>query len=182
MIVKLWKNYILTCYVNMNDLTDDQFYEALNNEDHLGMVVRAHIHIEHWVENFVSASMPFYEKYKGQLDAGYETKVLLCCAMGLTPDLKSPLKAIGTLRNKFAHQPNFKLSESTVKSIYETLSSEHKQQLQDTYSKLASTFGRSEKKYAALPYDLKLNLLFMFLRTKLRVANQQLEGVAPQDV
>jgi hypothetical protein len=159
----------------MKDLTDEQFHEAISSEDHLGMVVRAHIHIEYWVEKFVSASMPFYDNYKKQIDADYETKVLLGCAMGLSPDLKAPLQAVGKLRNKFAHEPNFKLSESAAKSIYQTLSSDHKEQLQRSYIKLSSTFGRKEKKYSALPLELKISLLFMFLRTKLEVANIQLQ-------
>lgn len=93
----------------MNELTDDQFFEALNNEDHLGMTVRAHIHIEHWVEKFITTSMPYYSEYKKDIKADYQTKIYLCCAMGLSPTLKPPLSAVGKIRNKFLTNLTFNL-------------------------------------------------------------------------
>lgn len=158
----------------MNDLTDDQFFEALSTEDDLGMIVRAHLHIEHWLEKFLFASIPFYEKYKKQINLNFEQKILLCCAMGLTPDIKKPLNAIGTQRNKFAHEPNYKLSVNALREVYKEFTPEHKKQIQDSYRQLALTFNREEKNYNDLPFKLQLDYLFMFLRKKLMLACNQL--------
>lgn len=53
----------------MEQLADDEFYEALSSDDHLGMVVRAHIHISYWAEQFLFSSMPWYEKYMKDIAA-----------------------------------------------------------------------------------------------------------------
>lgn len=113
----------------MEELSDDAFYEVLNNEDHLGMVVRGHIHIEHWINAFLGLAMPHYPKYEKSISADYETKVLLCCALGLTPDLKTPLTSIGSLRNRFAHRLAYKLTSSDVSDLYASLSGPHKTQI-----------------------------------------------------
>lgn len=160
----------------MKQLSDDEFYEALNSEDHLGMVVRAHIHIEYWAERFLLAAMPQYEKYMKDIDANYELKILLCCAMGLSPELKAPLLLAGTLRNRFAHRPNYKLSLSDVNGLYAALSGTHQQHVKKAYKAMADQFGHEEKAFSKLPPVTRLNLLFMSIRSKLKKAHVQLQN------
>ena len=162
----------------MNDLSDDEFHEALSSQDHLGMVIRGHLHVEHWVERFLETSMPYYEKYAKDIDADYQLKVLLCCAMGLSPELKAPLLNVGALRNRFAHRPNYKLSASDVNDLYASLSGTHQQHLKKAYKAMAENFSRDEKVFTKLSSLERLNLLFMAIRGKLKKANAQLQNAA----
>ncbi len=143
----------------MEELSDDRFYDALNNEDHLGMVIRAHLYIE-------------YEK---KLQFTYYTKILLCCSLGLIKELEGPLNVIGTLRNNFAHNIGTTLDNSTVSSIYKILSGNHQKQLKSAYEQMALQFNREEKKFTALTDIERLGWIFVFIRKKLKQANTQLE-------
>lgn len=162
----------------MNELSDEEFHDALSSEDHLGMVIRGHIHIEHWVDRFLLSAMPRYYKYAKDINANYETKVLLCCALGLAPELKGPLTSIGTLRNRFAHRPSYKLTDSDINDIYAALSGAHQQHLKNAYKDLALRYQREEPSFAKLATVERLNLLFMLLRAKLRKANVQFIDMA----
>lgn len=158
----------------MSKLTDDEFYDALSSEDQLGMVIRGHIHLEHWLDNFLLTAMPLYENYEKGINADYKTKVLMCCALGLAPELQGPLSAVGTLRNKFAHLPSYKLTESDVNNLYASLSSAHKQHLKQAFLILARRFQRESSSFVKIDYIERLNLIFMLLHSKLKKANAQL--------
>lgn len=162
----------------MDELSDDEFHDALSSEDHLGMVIRGHIHLEHWIDRFLLAAMPRYNKYAKDINADYETKVLLCCALGLTPELKGPLTSIGALRNRFAHRPSYKLTNSDVSDLYAALSGTHQQHLKKAYKTLALRYQREEPSFSKLGNIERLNLLFMLLRAKLKKANAQLNEMA----
>ena len=47
------------------ELSDDQFYEAMDSQDDLGLVMRDHIHIEHWVEQFLVERYQLYSRALG---------------------------------------------------------------------------------------------------------------------
>ncbi|MDQ1337841.1 MAG: hypothetical protein QG617_808 [Campylobacterota bacterium] len=161
----------------MIELSDEEFYNALSIEDDLGMVIRAHIHIEHWIDRFLHSAIPRYNLYAKDINANYKTKVLLCCALGLSPELKVPLNLIGELRNKFAHRPSYKLTSSDVSNLHNALSTTHKQHLKKAYNTLALHYKREESSFAKLGDIERLNLLFMLLRTKLKKANSQLNNI-----
>jgi len=77
---------------------------ALRNEDDLGKVVRAHIHIEHELQEFIFFAAPVPDQLKSFDSMEFTEKVQLALLLGLTPDLKAALNATGRLRNKFAHR------------------------------------------------------------------------------
>src|SRR5258708_1065128 len=78
----------------------DAFLTTLLSEDELGVVVRAHIHIEHELEKFLCAALENPNEL-GRLE--YSARVRLALACGLRADLKGPLNAFGALRNRFSH-------------------------------------------------------------------------------
>nr|WP_180206945.1 hypothetical protein [Pseudomonas sp. SbOxS1]NYU07270.1 hypothetical protein [Pseudomonas sp. SbOxS1] len=160
----------------MKELTDDQFHEALNSQDALGLVIRAHIHIEHWVGEFLESTLPQYKRFAKDLNADYDEKVLLACISGLSADLKAPLSSFGKLRNRFAHRPNYELSPTDAENIYASLSAKHKVQIQSAYKKLAEAHKRQVKSYSNLDTEAKINLLAMFLRAKVKKACAQANG------
>lgn len=160
----------------MTDLTDDQFYKALDSEDSLGLVLRAHLHIEYHLNVYIRTAIPGYEAYAKKLGFGYKQKVLLCCALGLADSLQSPLLALGTLRNDFAHKPEFQLTNERPRALYETLSEAHKAHLQSAYSEVAQRFARQEKSYQELPERQQLTLILMLLRKKVLIAIGELKN------
>jgi hypothetical protein len=96
------------------------FIQSVINEDELGAVIRAHLYIEAELNNYLEACFS-NPKYLNKLELPYEKSVVLAIACGLHERLEKPLKAIGTLRNKFAHRIGFTLDKSTVNSLVDTL-------------------------------------------------------------
>lgn len=154
----------------MTELSADDFTSALNKEDDLGMVIRAHIHIEHRLERYLALVVPHYEKYRTQITPDYETKINLALAMGLPEELRSVLKSLGTLRNRFAHQPNQSLKETDADNVYKALSSAQKDLFQKTFKATSEQFAWPEKKVSQLATERKLGLLFLFAWSSLGLA------------
>lgn len=114
-------------------VTDEDFYKALLSEDELGKVIRTHKHIEYQLKEVLKLLIPDYkilEKMKNKLE--YSQRVHLACALGLKNEALSPLLAIGTLRNEFAHQLTPTLNQSRVKDLYKTLSKTEKEVTQQS--------------------------------------------------
>jgi hypothetical protein len=103
---------------------------ALRNEDDLGKVVRAQIHIEHELQDFIFFAAPVPDQLKSFDSMEFTDKVQLALLLGLTPDLKPALNATGRLRNKFAHRLDTKIGEDEAKNLIATLTSPAKQRFQ----------------------------------------------------
>lgn len=112
-----------------------EFLKALAGEDELGVIVRAHIHIENQVERFLAAVLPAPHEL-GSLN--YATKVRIALACGLRPDLKPALKSLGALRNKFAHEPGKVLSAGDADAILASLGSREKAALAKGFTQLTA--------------------------------------------
>jgi len=82
---------------------DEGFYEALQQEDHLGVVIRSHIYIEHEVVELLKASWLDYACV-AKMNLRYEQKVELAGAVGLEDSFLPPLRKLGKIRNDFAHR------------------------------------------------------------------------------
>jgi len=121
----------------MNPTTDESFRSDLFRDDDLGSIIRVHLHIEYHINDILDLLVPYPEDLKPiQLD--YDGKVNLICALGVQPERIKILKALGTMRNKFAHNLNFKLDNSNVKSLYESLDSSAKEILQSSHNLMRS--------------------------------------------
>jgi hypothetical protein len=108
------------------------FYEALRGEDELGLVIRAHIHIEHELVLFIRTALPWPDEWKvDQTD--YDSKVRLALALDLNRGLKSPLNRLGSLRNDFAHKLTSSLTKQVAKSLYAAFDGRGKQAIQQAY-------------------------------------------------
>ncbi len=94
---------------------DPSFYQHLIAEDELGMVVRAHIHIEASIIDFLRQVVPI-PKLLPRL--AYEAKLRLACALGLDQDYFEALKVLGDIRNGFGHNIEARLTEQAVNDLY----------------------------------------------------------------
>jgi hypothetical protein len=97
---------------------DDTFIPALLGEDALGVVVRAHIHIEARI-NALLDTMVAHPSLLPHLR--YEQRVRLACALGLDDGWFKQLKLLGDLRNRFGHNINTELTESMVAELDDAL-------------------------------------------------------------
>jgi hypothetical protein len=78
--------------------------EVLRAEDDLGKIVRAHIHIEHELQEVLFLAAPNPTQLKPFDRMEYSEKVQLALVLGLNAELKPALNATGNLRNKFSHR------------------------------------------------------------------------------
>lgn len=109
----------------------DDLSEALKNEDEVGRVIRAHIHIEKLINDFLEIALdkPIHLKPM-QLD--YFGKVNLSACIGFPEELKKPLLFMGKTRNDFAHNLNQKIDKSRVNDFFDTFSHLHKDEIVNT--------------------------------------------------
>lgn len=113
---------------------DEEFQLALQGEDELGLVVRAHIYIESSL-NALIESLLVSPKHLDKMNLDFSQRVSLSIALGLRPQYESPLLALGTLRNHFAHRTGAKLSKDKVNNLYAALSSEDKALVQQSHER-----------------------------------------------
>ena len=97
---------------------DQAFCEHLTVDDTLGVVVRAHIHVEASLTQFVEALIPRPEKLS---HLTYASRLRLAVALGLREDYFDALLILGELRNQFAHKLEAGLDDLTVKKLYAKL-------------------------------------------------------------
>lgn len=110
------------------------FYAALEGQDDLGVVVRAHIYIEEELRHFVrvKAPAPEFVDFDG-LD--YSATLTLALILGLPEKFKAPLKTLGSLRNKFSHRPGMAIDRSAARDLYVKLGPTAQKELRDALKK-----------------------------------------------
>lgn len=143
---------------------------ALSGEDDLGMVVRAHIVIEHELEEFVRLAAPEPSQVKfSEMD--FDGKVRLALVLGLNPELKPALNATGSLRNKFSHRLEMKLGEPEANNLFATLTPDSRKATQKLYAQFI-TQGQVRKLQEATLQD-RVQMFFIMIFSQL-IAQQRL--------
>jgi hypothetical protein len=136
--------------------------KALSSEDDLGKIVRANIHIEHELVGLITLAVPCQDHLKKLLSSiDFFTTVQLALVMGLDPQLASPLRAIGNLRNKFAHRLDIKLTQEDSKALVSTAPPKSKQGYQK--------FLREINTVVPLPKQAELESEFSSLTAQFQV-------------
>ena len=119
----------------MSTDADKLFFDDLNREDDLGLVVKAHLHIEHQLTEFIQVSMPSPEKCDWTR-VGFAAKLEVALGLGLPNQLRKPLEAIGKLRNAFAHNLNYSQAQVDAVALYNGLSARFHAGVKETYRKI----------------------------------------------
>lgn len=96
-----------------------RFIQALQSEDELGVVVRSHILIEAKLNEFLDAVVSFPKELPS---LRYYQKVELACALGLPTCHAPSLKALGDIRNAFAHNPDSGITNGIATKLRNSLS------------------------------------------------------------
>jgi len=121
---------------------DDAFFKALQSEDELGLVVRAHIHIEAKLLEFLEVLADAQSLNKMDLD--YGQRVHLAVALGLKEEHAKGLHALGSIRNVFAHKLDSTLSDERVTNFYKSLGPTDKAAVQQAYERTETNMKQHE--------------------------------------
>ena len=149
----------------------DEMVKDLFREDEMGAVIRAHIRLENLLLMLVDLLTPF-PTYLKKLNLDYDGQVTLALALGLDSALSDALRAMGSLRNKFAHQLETKLDSGTINNLYASLRPVDKQRAQDSFKRIRDT-NESIKhvaRFAELPPADQFKLIAVTLWAALQAA------------
>jgi hypothetical protein len=156
-------------------------------EDDLGKIVRAHIHIEHELQDFIYFAAPNPTQLKPFKNMEFSEKVQLALMLGLNPELKPALNATGTLRNNFSHRLEMKLGKEEAKNLVATLTPSARQRcqtlLRDTVSALPETSQLTGEGLSYFEVQSQVMAFFVQLfdevaQERHRLAFQKLEQMA----
>jgi len=90
---------------------DKSFYAHLAAEDELGVVIRAHVHIEASINDFIDSKIPYPDLLPR---IPYEGRLRLANALGLEKSHFDALKLLGDIRNSFDHNVNAELTDKKL--------------------------------------------------------------------
>jgi hypothetical protein len=160
--------------------------EVLRAEDDLGKIVRAHIHIEHELQEVIFLAAPNRTQLKSFDKMEYSDKVQLALVLGLNAELKPALNATGNLRNKFSHRLDMKIGEEEVTNLISTLRPSAKQQFQKLLRSAVSELPRNALEGEALSYfqaQIKATIFFLQLfdevaKERHRLAFEKMQSMA----
>ena len=133
----------------------NEFVKDLFREDEMGSVIRAHIRIEYLLLKLIGNLMPKPQHVKN-LGLDYGGAVTLALALGLNDQFGPPFRALGKLRNNFAHRLDTCINSDTVKNLYASLSTDTKAQVQSCFHRIKADHEstRHVKRFADLdPVD-----------------------------
>lgn len=159
----------------MNDelKIDQAFYDHLSADDELGVVVRAHIHVEANVNAFVQAIIPYPDRLPR---LQYEGRLRLACALGLRHDHFEALKLLGDIRNSFGHRLDAKLTNEKVNELYSKLPEETQEIVLTGYKTAAQKAGhQSPQKFSTLDAKSRFVFIVVILKSFVLVAAHKAE-------
>jgi hypothetical protein len=137
----------------------DDLIAAFRGQDELGVVLRAHVHIEHQLERYIHTAL---EEPNELRRMEYSARVRLALACGLRKDLKLPLNAFGALRNKFAHTLNSILTHNDVDLILNTFSDNDRFDILSRYPVLMAQ--EPKRRLAAISVALWFQIRFEIIK------------------
>lgn len=125
----------------MSPATDEVFFDSLRSEDSLGVVVRAHIHIEARLNQVLHALTP-HPKHLPNLR--YEQRVRLAVALGLNEEILQPLKELGDIRNAFGHRLDAALTDGMVNKLFNSFTESDRHTIRRAYAHTYMQLGEAE--------------------------------------
>jgi hypothetical protein len=155
------------------DPLEQTFIAGLFGEDELGVVVRAHIHIEAQLVDLLGL-LVIDVTYLERMNLDFSQQVNLAVALGLDPDQAPTLSALGKLRNAFAHRLDTELSESRVNNLYEALSARGKEIVQEAYDRTNAQMSQDGPAFGKLSPKTRFVLIAIPLRSILLTAIREI--------
>jgi hypothetical protein len=123
--------------VNEDNGTREEILEWVRTKfysgyDDVGKIITAHIKAEQAINVLIDRHLKNPAAlYPVKLE--YHQSVHLALAFGMPAEFKKPLIALGEMRNKFAHEADYKIDRNKVDNFYKTLSPSIKEHCQKAY-------------------------------------------------
>jgi len=155
--------------LNRPDPSEDAFIAALFGEDELGVVVRAHIHIEARLLELLELLVED-PKHLERMTLDFSQRVHLATALGLKPEHAPGLLAFGSIRNSFAHRLDTQLSDDRINNLYKALSPGDKEAVQGAYEQTRVVMKGPDCTFKELGPKYRFALISVALRAMLLVA------------
>jgi hypothetical protein len=144
----------------------------MSGKDALTIVVRAAIYIESQVIHLIEAHLD--PVHVNKMDLTYLHRVYLAAAVGMEPRLIKPLKALGEIRNKFAHRLDASLSENEAENFYSAFDEADKRIIQGVYQRTRKASAQKRPaRLKSLPALERFTLCATALRSALVSARAQ---------
>jgi hypothetical protein len=145
-----------------------KLFHDLNSDDDIGLLIRAHLHVERAVRGYIDQCVPFPERLPRLT---YDSAVRLACALGLDETYLAPLKALGKLRNHFGHSQDAVLGEKEVSELLASFTENGRDRIAASYESVRQRGAiTGPESFADLPPGNKFGLVVVLLRTALAQA------------
>jgi hypothetical protein len=136
------------------------FHADLLRDDDVGMVVRAHQHIERELKLFIEMAAPSPGRFR---KLTYSKRVDVAIEHGLIRDLEGPLRAIGRMRNRLAHELGASVGKADPKKLYESFGLVAKNITETSYARTYAKLGPAERPERIELLDPKEQCAFHFV-------------------
>ena len=147
---------------------DERFFADLKAEDELGVVIRAHIHIEASIIEFIRARVRFPSELPRMT---YESRLRLAMALGLKNEYFEALKLLGDIRNSFSHKLDASLSNEKINELFSKLGQEPKELTLEAYTMTQKQQGEADGPiFNQLPPKDRFILMAVVFKTYLTAA------------
>jgi hypothetical protein len=154
------------------DMTEEgeaAFFKLMAQDDALGVVIRAGTYIDYQLHMLIKECVP-YPATIDRMKLDYDNKINLAIALGLDPRFGSPLKAVGKVRNKFAHRIDAALGDNEANAVFDEMAGEDRAKVHAIYTKMRARYPKWAKRFQSLdPLD-RFRLTAITLRNVLVVA------------
>lgn len=145
----------------------EAFHVALLGEDDLGMVMRGQLHIEAELKRFIEATAPSPGRVR---KLSYAKRIDVALEHGLAADLEAPLRAVGRLRNRFAHRLGMVLSHDQVMKLHEAFDGFAKEVSDSSYARTCTALAREGRPDRLDRLDPKERCAFLFVTIWIGIA------------
>lgn len=131
-------------------IDESALYAAMAKDDALEVTIKGAIFIEHQLIGFVEERV-VSTKALNRMNLSFEDRVNLAVALGLRETLQPPLKAMASIRNKFAHRLDASVSKSDMDAFRNTFTPEDKAKLELVYQRTRKkTNSKKPAKFSSL--------------------------------
>lgn len=127
------------------DVLNDDFREAIMGDDDLSAIIRTQIHVEMQLYELIDALL-VNPDFLSKASLEYNQICVLAISLGLHERFYRPLKFLGTIRNKFAHDLTAKISKLEMDNFYECFSTEDKAIIQKSFNKIKGDLNDGKEK------------------------------------
>jgi hypothetical protein len=158
----------------VNSNMEDKFRDAIFHEDHIGKVIKTHIHVENLVNEYLAVSIK-HNEYLKPIQLDYFGRVHLAVATGLTNELLTPLKFIGKLRNSFSHKLEQELTQEVLNNFFDSFTKPHKKEITELASKPSFSWVQDGETWENTTIHNRFMVLCLHLYYELKIELVRLE-------